>query len=285
MVAQDVGDRGLAVGYAEHAHRIVVFQVERAVHHDLLARRQSLKDLHRAGPARADADLAAFDRGLAVRACGNEHEIAPVQRHQRLLRHDQGGARVGQPVRRHQQAGPQPAELSGSGAAAVRLATGGDRDGPRRTVKAFHRALCETRVLDPACGTGNFLYVALELMKQLEGEVLAQLDDLGEGEAALEMERFTVGPRPLPDRLPDRTAAIREALDALGVTAELRAIAHTFKGRRIAAIRDALSALVTLGLAESAGDLYALAERRKMRIAVQVGPRAARPGARRHADK
>jgi hypothetical protein len=42
----------------------------------------------------------------------------------------------------------------------------------REAVRAFHRRLCATRVLDPACGTGNFLYVALELMKTLEGEVL-----------------------------------------------------------------------------------------------------------------
>ncbi len=35
--------------------------------------------------------------------------------------------------------------------------------------------LCATRVLDPACGTGNFLYVAMELMKRLEGEVLEAL--------------------------------------------------------------------------------------------------------------
>ena len=27
-------------------------------------------------------------------------------------------------------------------------------------------------MLDPACGTGNFLYVSMELMKRLEGEVL-----------------------------------------------------------------------------------------------------------------
>ncbi|MBV9655928.1 MAG: class I SAM-dependent DNA methyltransferase, partial [Acetobacteraceae bacterium] len=38
------------------------------------------------------------------------------------------------------------------------------------TVRAFHATLCKTRILDPACGTGNFLYVSLELMKRLEGE-------------------------------------------------------------------------------------------------------------------
>ena len=49
-------------------------------------------------------------------------------------------------------------------------------------VRAFHHALCTTRVLDPACGTGNFLYVSLELMKRLEGEVLEALAELGETE-------------------------------------------------------------------------------------------------------
>ena len=49
-------------------------------------------------------------------------------------------------------------------------------------IHAFHHALCSTRVLDPACGTGNFLYVSLELMKRLEGEVLEALAQLGETE-------------------------------------------------------------------------------------------------------
>ena len=35
------------------------------------------------------------------------------------------------------------------------------------------------RVLDPACGSGNFLYVTLEHLKRLEGEVFNALDELG----------------------------------------------------------------------------------------------------------
>ncbi|MCK1741241.1 hypothetical protein IVA80_10255 [Bradyrhizobium sp. 139] len=50
-------------------------------------------------------------------------------------------------------------------------------------------------MLDPACGTGNFLYVSLELMKRLEGEVLEALDDLGEDQARFAMEGETVNPR------------------------------------------------------------------------------------------
>ena len=59
----------------------------------------------------------------------------------------------------------------------------GDLKGAAAEVQAFHDKLCETRVLDPACGTGNFLYVSLELMKRLEGEVLEALLDLGGQEA------------------------------------------------------------------------------------------------------
>ncbi|MEO9297729.1 class I SAM-dependent DNA methyltransferase [Devosia alba] len=61
--------------------------------------------------------------------------------------------------------------------------------------KAFHHELCTVRVLDPACGTGNFLYVSLELMKKLEGEVLAAIDGLGEDQSRLMMEGETVNPR------------------------------------------------------------------------------------------
>lgn len=58
----------------------------------------------------------------------------------------------------------------------------------------FHHALCRTRVLDPACGTGNFLYVTLDLFKRLESEVLALLSELGYQQISLEMERFRVTP-------------------------------------------------------------------------------------------
>ena len=78
---------------------------------------------------------------------------------------------------------------------AHRLEADGDREGALRTIKEFHHRLCTTRVLDPACGTGNFLYVALELMKRLEGEVLEAIDDLGEDAPRFVMEGETVGPR------------------------------------------------------------------------------------------
>ncbi len=79
-------------------------------------------------------------------------------------------------------------------AAALTLAKQGKPDEARAAVRAFHRQLCEIRVLDPACGSGNFLYVALELMKRLEGEVTGLLADLGEDQAALGLAGHTVDP-------------------------------------------------------------------------------------------
>jgi hypothetical protein len=48
-------------------------------------------------------------------------------------------------------------------------------DEARAELRRFHHRLCSLRVLDPACGSGNFLYVTLEHLKRLEGEVLDQL--------------------------------------------------------------------------------------------------------------
>src|SRR5690554_1591984 len=61
-------------------------------------------------------------------------------------------------------------------------------------VRNFHQHLCELRILDPACGSGNFLYVTLEHMKRLEGEVLNLLSDLGETQGLLELQGVTVDP-------------------------------------------------------------------------------------------
>ena len=44
---------------------------------------------------------------------------------------------------------------------------------------AFHDRLSALRVLDPACGTGNFLYVAMELLQGLESKVIERIQTLG----------------------------------------------------------------------------------------------------------
>ena len=51
------------------------------------------------------------------------------------------------------------------------------------SAKAFHDRLASLRVLDPACGTGNFLYVAMELLQALESKVIERIQTLG-GEAS-----------------------------------------------------------------------------------------------------
>jgi hypothetical protein len=61
-------------------------------------------------------------------------------------------------------------------------------------VRAFHQKLVEIKVLDPACGTGNFLYVTLDVFKRLESEVLELLKQLGDTQTLLHMESVRVTP-------------------------------------------------------------------------------------------
>jgi hypothetical protein len=93
----------------------------------------------------------------------------------------------------------------------------GDLKGAAAKVKAFHDKLCATRVLDPACGTGNFLYVSMELMKRLEGEVLEALLDLGGQEALRGLGGHTVDPHQfLGLEINPRAAAIAELVLWIG---------------------------------------------------------------------
>lgn len=53
-------------------------------------------------------------------------------------------------------------------------ADNGDMPGAQKEILDFLEHLRKVRVLDPACGSGNFLYVTLEHMKRLESEVVAE---------------------------------------------------------------------------------------------------------------
>ncbi|MHB9001112.1 MAG: class I SAM-dependent DNA methyltransferase [Thermoanaerobaculia bacterium] len=64
----------------------------------------------------------------------------------------------------------------------------------RKLVYAFYDRLTRIRVLDPACGSGNFLFVALDLFKRIENEVLDLLDELGETRALYSPSGRTVTP-------------------------------------------------------------------------------------------
>ncbi len=101
-------------------------------------------------------------------------------------------------------------------ATAERLKSEGKGKDAVAVVRGFHERLCDTRVLDPACGTGNFLYVAMELMKRLEGEVLEALADLG-GQEALALDKLSVDPHQfLGIEKNPRAAAIAELVIWLG---------------------------------------------------------------------
>src|SRR6185295_18683496 len=50
-------------------------------------------------------------------------------------------------------------------------------------LRAIHEDLTRLRVLDPACGTGNFLLVALDALASLEREVLDTAERLHGAEA------------------------------------------------------------------------------------------------------
>ncbi|MBL9177972.1 MAG: class I SAM-dependent DNA methyltransferase [Verrucomicrobiaceae bacterium] len=112
---------------------------------------------------------------------------------------------------------PLRAEWDAAKAAAVTLDRAGKTKDAAAEVQHFHRRLCEVRVLDPACGSGNFLYVTLEHLKRIEGEVLNALDALGHGQAALEMAGFTVDPHQLLGiEVNPRAAAIAELVLWIG---------------------------------------------------------------------
>ena len=86
-----------------------------------------------------------------------------------------------------------------------------------KTILSFHHQLCGTRILDPACGTGNFLYVSLELLKRLEGEVLEALADLGGQEMLRGLQGHTVDPHQfLGLEINPRAAAIAELVLWIG---------------------------------------------------------------------
>lgn len=74
------------------------------------------------------------------------------------------------------------------------LVEAGKEDQAKKSARAFYDRLCHTRVLDPACGTGNFLYVTLDLFKRLEAEVVGLLAELEGKQAITETAAYGVTP-------------------------------------------------------------------------------------------
>ncbi len=104
----------------------------------------------------------------------------------------------------------EAAELSGK-AAETKMAAA------RAEVHNFLQQLCRVRVLDPACGSGNFLYVTLEHLKRLEGEVVNQLEALGHKQDQLGFDGETVTLQQLRGiELNERAAALAELVLWIG---------------------------------------------------------------------
>ena len=100
------------------------------------------------------------------------------------------------------------------------------RPSPSRRANDFRRPeanqrvpgdVCNTIILDPACGTANFLYVAMEHMKRLEGEVWDMLRGLGETQPVFEGTGHSVDPHQfLGIEINPRAAAIAELVLWIG---------------------------------------------------------------------
>jgi type II restriction/modification system DNA methylase subunit YeeA len=64
---------------------------------------------------------------------------------------------------------------------AEQLAQTGVREAVQAVLEAFSDELAAVRVLDPACGSGNFLYVSLRALLDLEKKAILMAQDLGTG--------------------------------------------------------------------------------------------------------
>lgn len=86
----------------------------------------------------------------------------------------------------------------------------------KELLEGFLTELRSVKVLDPACGSGNFLYVTLDLIKQLESEVFRRLADVvGAEQLRLDIEQ--VGPSQfLGIELNPRAAAIADLVIWIG---------------------------------------------------------------------
>src|SRR5690606_22595062 len=63
------------------------------------------------------------------------------------------------------------------------------RQSAHQVLQSFLERLRNFRVLDPACGSGNFLYLALQALKDIEHRVIIEAEALG-----LQRSFPTVGP-------------------------------------------------------------------------------------------
>ena len=112
---------------------------------------------------------------------------------------------------------PLRREWAAAQAAAARLLEKDDAKNARAELERFLRRLTTIKILDPACGSGNFLYVTLEHLKRLEGEVLAAINSYGEAALLNLSGGTTISPRQLLGlELNPRAAAIADVVLKIG---------------------------------------------------------------------
>jgi len=70
-----------------------------------------------------------------------------------------------------------------------------DHESAINDIEAFHQRLTEIVILDPSCGSGNFLATAQGMLKDLEGTVIQALRDLGQTDLEISRKGYGVGPR------------------------------------------------------------------------------------------
>jgi hypothetical protein len=93
--------------------------------------------------------------------------------------------------------------------------TANQRKKAEQEIRAFLDKLRTIKILDPACGTGNFLYVSLDLLKGLEAEVQTRLVDVT-GSDQLDVFKQIKPDQFLGIELNPRAAAIAELVIWIG---------------------------------------------------------------------
>ncbi|WP_240935593.1 DNA methyltransferase [Hymenobacter sp. HDW8] len=112
---------------------------------------------------------------------------------------------------------PLRREWAAAQAAGARRLDEGQPKEARAELVRFLNRLTSIRILDPACGSGNFLYVTLEHLKRLEGEVLAAINSYGHTGLLDLGGGTTVSPRQLLGlELNPRAAAIADVVLRIG---------------------------------------------------------------------
>ena len=112
---------------------------------------------------------------------------------------------------------PLRREWAAAQAAAAQLLEEGKDKNARAELERFLRRLTSIKILDPACGSGNFLYVTLEHLKRLEGEVLAGINSYGVTALLNLSGGTTISPRQLLGlELNPRAAAIADVVLKIG---------------------------------------------------------------------